>query len=686
MADSNDSRPGPCEQALISKAASRAVEFLEFLSGSEGLAVVKSGRRVTITYTPPEDPGGGDPGEIGIEDVDGLGDALAGKAATSHTHATSEVTGLDSALAGKAATSHTHATSEVTGLDSALAGKAATSHTHATSEVTGLDSALAGKAATSHTHATSEVTGLDSALAGKAASSHTHATSEVTGLDSALAGKAASSHTHATSEVTGLDSALAGKAASSHTHATSEVTGLDSALAGKAATSHTHATSEVTGLDSALAGKAASSHTHATSEVTGLDSALAGKAASSHTHATSEVTGLDSALSGKAASSHSHATSDVTGLDSALSGKAATSHNHNASDINAGTLDAARLPVAGTTTIGGVKRNAGVAGQYVSGFDTDGSALYGEPASLVYRPGMNMLINGDFAISQRGSSFTSTGGANNDGNYTADRWFILSDGNDIVDIESSNFRLKLDTETANKKFGIAQIIENRDAEKALGLAVTFSFYAYWAIGQVEHVKAAILEWTGTADAPTHDFISAWNGDDTLPTLAANWAFLNSPVDLNITSSSAISSVSATVGTSVKNLAVLIWSDSTASTVGNWLFVNDAQLEIGASFTSFQQVLFADQLARCQRYYEVARYNEDNIGALSSFYNGTTYNHHWYYKAAKRIKPVVTLATGSWTGGAPTINEGIDSTCLTRVGAFFASGTSGNVCLAADAEL
>jgi hypothetical protein len=72
--------------------------------------------------------------------------------------------------------------------------------------------------------------------------------------------------------------------------------------------------------------------------------------------------------------------------------------------------------------------------------------------------------------------------------------------------------------------------------------------------------------------------------------------------------------------------------------------------------------------------------------FSSFYNGTTYNHHWYYKATKRIKPVVTLATGSWTGGAPTINEGIDSTYLTRVGAFFASGTSGNVCLAADAEL
>jgi len=125
-------------------------------------------------------------GDLGVTDhgaLTGLGDndhpqyalaatmtaELAGKAATSHTHAQSEVTGLEAALAGKAATSHTHAQSEVTGLEAALAGKAATSHTHAQSEVTGLEAALAGKAATSHTHAQSEVTGLVDALAGKEA-------------------------------------------------------------------------------------------------------------------------------------------------------------------------------------------------------------------------------------------------------------------------------------------------------------------------------------------------------------------------------------------------------------------------------------------------------------------------------------------------------------------------------------
>ena len=177
---------------------------------------------------------------------------------------------------------------ELIAATSAVAGKAATVHTHATSDVTGLDSALSGKASTSHTHAISDTTGLQSALDGKqasgsyAASSHTHAISDTTGLQTALDGKqasgsyAASSHTHATSEVTGLDSALSGKAATSHSHATSDVTGLDSALSGKAATSHSHATSDVTGLDAALVGKAASSHNHAiASDITGLGTGIA---------------------------------------------------------------------------------------------------------------------------------------------------------------------------------------------------------------------------------------------------------------------------------------------------------------------------------------------------------------------------------------------------------------------------
>jgi hypothetical protein len=94
-------------------------------SGAEHLTITQTGGVVTVDFDT-EGLGGGVPEDIAIEDVDGLGDALAGKADASHTHDDRYYTEseTDTLLSGKAASSHTHATSDVTGLDSALAGKA----------------------------------------------------------------------------------------------------------------------------------------------------------------------------------------------------------------------------------------------------------------------------------------------------------------------------------------------------------------------------------------------------------------------------------------------------------------------------------------------------------------------------------------------------------------------------------
>lgn len=221
------------------------------ISNTERVWTISNATRTwTVTTSargPKGDPGdgSGSGGDIEIEDVEGLTDALDGKAATVHTHAQSSITDLVDDLAGKASAVHTHAQSDVTGLVTDLAGKAAAVHTHAQADVTGLVSDLSALAAAD--------VSLASAVAGKAATVHTHAQSDVTGLVTDLAGKAATVHTHAQSDVTGLTTALADKAAVSHTHAQSEVTGLVSDLAGKAAVSHTHALSDVTGLGTGVA-------------------------------------------------------------------------------------------------------------------------------------------------------------------------------------------------------------------------------------------------------------------------------------------------------------------------------------------------------------------------------------------------------------------------------------------------
>ena len=225
----------------------------------------------------------------------------------------------------------------------------------------------------------------------------------------------------------------------------------------------------------------------------------------------------------------------------------------------------------------------------------------------------NKLINGGFDIAQRGTSFTSTSSANNDDTYNLDRWYVLSDGNDIVDITQTTtvptgakYSIGLDVETVNKKFGIAQIIENANCYDAIGGNVTLSFQArVSATTKLDNVKCAVVAWSGTADTVTSDIISAWNVEGTNPTLIANATYENTPANLNVTTSWATYSVTANVDTaSTTNIIVFIWSDVTDTTLGDFLYVTNVQLEKGSTATSFDYRPYSAELAMCQRYFQV----------------------------------------------------------------------------------
>jgi len=224
--------------------------------------------------------------------------------------------------------------------------------------------------------------------------------------------------------------------------------------------------------------------------------------------------------------------------------------------------------------------------------------------------GANALINGQFAIAQRGTSFTS--GSNDDTDYTLDRWKLFSDGNDVVDVTQETttvptnrqYAIALDVETANKKFGIAQIIEQKNCVNLIGETVTLSFQAkVSATTNLDNVKAAIIAWDGTADTVTADMISAWGAEGTDPTLATNFTYENTPANLNLTTSYATYSVTASVDTaSAKNIIVFIWSDVTTTSAGEFLYLSDVKLEAGDTATPFEHRGYGDELRKCQRYY------------------------------------------------------------------------------------
>ena len=224
----------------------------------------------------------------------------------------------------------------------------------------------------------------------------------------------------------------------------------------------------------------------------------------------------------------------------------------------------------------------------------------------------NKVINGDFSVAQRGTSLTSTDSANNDAKYTLDRWQLFSDGNDVVDVTQETttvptnqlYAIALDVETANKKFGIAQKIEQKNCVDLIGNEVTLSFKAkVSATTNLDNVKCAIIAWDGTADTLTDDMISAWGAEGTDPTLATNYTYENTPANLNLTTSYATYTTTATIDTSgAKNVVVFIWSDVTTTSAGEFLYITDVQLESGPSNSIFERKSIEQQLASCQRYY------------------------------------------------------------------------------------
>jgi hypothetical protein len=276
--------------------------------------------------------------------------------------------------------------------------------------------------------------------------------------------------------------------------------------------------------------------------------------------------------------------------------------------------------------------------------------------------GKNKIINGNMQIAQRGTSFTSTGGANNDDTYNLDRWYVLSDGNDAVDITQSTEAptgglnsIALDVETVNKKFGIAQIIEQKNCIGLIGETVTLSFMAkVSSTTKLDNVKAAIIAWSGTADTVTSDVVSAWGAEGTNPTLASSLTYENSPANLNVTTSWARYSITAAVDTaSTKNIIVFIWSDVTDTTLGDFLYITDVQLEYGSVATRFtsNSGTFQAELAACQRYFcksfplTVIPANNESSGSIAVFFNttlGNNYSEIITYPVQMRATPSITL--------------------------------------------
>ncbi len=282
----------------------------------------------------------------------------------------------------------------------------------------------------------------------------------------------------------------------------------------------------------------------------------------------------------------------------------------------------------------------------------------------------NLIINGDFRVAQQGLSFTSaTTPANNDDTYLWDQRILLAEGNDIVDVTystaciptGSHIALKLDVETGNKKFGIFHPLEGMNSSRALGKNVSLSFKARITGTSIGNIKAGIVSWQSTLDSITSDIISAWGADGVTPTLAANWTFENTPAALTPTTSYQTFEIEniAIDTASTTNIGVFIWCDDLTTTVGDFLYITDIQLEIAPSSGTYKVRSVQEEFMLCQRYYERHGGVVDTM-LFSSVATAAAQVFDWFlpFKATKRVAPTMVV-NGTWalvncTG--PLIND------------------------------
>ena len=285
----------------------------------------------------------------------------------------------------------------------------------------------------------------------------------------------------------------------------------------------------------------------------------------------------------------------------------------------------------------------------------------------------NALLNGCFRVAQRGTSFTAaTGLPNDDGNYTLDRWLLVTNGDDVADVsqdtstvpDGSYASMKVDVETANKKFAIAQIIEAKDTARLWDNqngVVSLSFQAITEAGpEVGNLRAAVLAWTGAADTITtagdnSDFLSAWNAAGSDPTWDASLTCENTPSNLALSTSwqrFEITNIALdTAGTT--NLVVFIWTDDDDMAAEDVFWIADVQLEPGPYATPFQQRLITEELELCHRYYQQT-YDHGTMPGTAANTNGVLMLGNvgyawapnqahltWQFKSRMRSVPTVT---------------------------------------------
>lgn len=383
-------------------------------------------------------------------------------------------------------------------------------------------------------------------------------------------------------------------------------------------------------------------------------------------------TGVAGQFQGSQNLSHYHAIStDVSATEgSANHAKSATggTANNNANRLSyLGNDSSGNYPMYATYSGGTEARPVNVTGVYIIKLIGGASDLTQEDASvavaaleskLQYVSGRNRIINGDCRVAQRG--FVAVSGTNNlyggpdryratnggaGGTFTQNI-NALPDLNGVSRNWVSHTCNTSPTDLSAGKYwgGICQVIEGVNCNDMRGLPISVSFLFRsnvsgtfsFAVRDGTSTYSYVSTFAATANVTTKIVInlSAIPSAATIPndTTAGLQVHVGAANNGNYSTSTLNAWQAA-------NLLVASTATQWHATPGNFIALTDLQLEQGLA-TEFERLPYSDQLARCQRYFELIN---GTVNAGQGLYV------HRPYKVTKRVSATVVVVAGSIAG-------------------------------------
>lgn len=254
----------------------------------------------------------------------------------------------------------------------------------------------------------------------------------------------------------------------------------------------------------------------------------------------------------------------------------------------------------------------------------------GVPATAVpgadYLPGTasfrNRIINPSGMIAQRGLVSTA------DGAYCFDRWLALTQSNPVTpsaltNVEDSTpYMMRITQANASaQRFGLIQWIETANCIDLRGQSVFLT--ARVRMSASTTLRVAIVEWGGVADTITKDIVNDWTSGTFTP---GNF-FKSTTTTIVATGSVALTAntlasiaLSGAVSSSMNNLAIVCWTDSTQAQ-NVTLDVGKVDLKRSTVATAYEARSYQDELALCLRYY----YSIGGLNAGQRIANGFVFS-------------------------------------------------------------